>query len=152
MESMLKSMTRPADKVHMVRYADDFVITGSSKELLENRIKPAVTTFLRERGLTLSEEKTAIVSISQGFDFLGFNIHLSLKLVEGIRRESANLIEASSTGCNKAGYRAATYRQCQKYGSLANGMRSYSWIWLLMRHGNRKIIRTPSSRCSVVKR
>lgn len=37
----------------MVRYADDFVITGSSKELLENRIKPAVTTFLRERGLTL---------------------------------------------------------------------------------------------------
>ncbi|HIB1603049.1 TPA: hypothetical protein ACWV7G_005389, partial [Salmonella enterica subsp. enterica serovar Muenchen] len=42
MESMLKSMTRSADKVHMVRYADDFVITGSSKELLENRIKPAV--------------------------------------------------------------------------------------------------------------
>ncbi|EIB6554534.1 group II intron reverse transcriptase/maturase [Salmonella enterica] len=74
MESMLKSMTRPADKVHMVRYADDFVITGSSKELLENRIKPAVTIFLRERGLTLSEEKTAIVSISQGFDFLGFSI------------------------------------------------------------------------------
>lgn len=50
------------------------VITGSSKELPENRIKPVVTTFLRERGLTLSEEKTAIVSISQGFDFLGFNI------------------------------------------------------------------------------
>ncbi|EHJ4421232.1 hypothetical protein KG487_003421 [Salmonella enterica subsp. enterica serovar 4,5,12:b:-] len=74
MESMLKSITRPADKVHMVRYADDFVITGSSKELLENRIKPAVTTFLRERGLTLSEEKTAIVSISQGFDFFSFNI------------------------------------------------------------------------------
>ncbi len=58
----------------MVRYADDFVIIGSSKELLENRIKPAVTTFLRERGLTLSEEKTANVSISQGFDFLGFSI------------------------------------------------------------------------------
>lgn len=74
MESMLKSMTRPVHKVHMVRYADDFVITGNSKELLENRIKPAVTTFLRERGLTLSEEKTAIVSISQEFDFLGFNV------------------------------------------------------------------------------
>ncbi|ECA3794882.1 hypothetical protein FPE53_23885 [Salmonella enterica subsp. enterica] len=54
--------------------ATRLVITGSSTELLENRIKPAVTTFLRERGLTLSEEKTAIVSISQGFDFLGFNI------------------------------------------------------------------------------
>ncbi|WP_242688178.1 group II intron maturase-specific domain-containing protein [Photorhabdus stackebrandtii] len=74
MESMLKSITRPADKVHMIRYADDFVITGSSKEQLENHIKPAVTAFLLERGLTLSEEKTAIVSISQGFDFLGFNV------------------------------------------------------------------------------
>ncbi|EGI8395617.1 hypothetical protein NRY16_004756 [Salmonella enterica] len=83
MELMLKSMTRPADKVHMVRYADDFVITGSSKELLENRIKPAVTTFLRERGLTLSEEKTAIVSISQGFDFLGFNIRKPAALFRG---------------------------------------------------------------------
>lgn len=74
MESMLKSITRPADKVHIVRYADDFVITGNSKELLENIIKPAITGFLSERGLTLSEEKTAIVSISQGFDFLGFNV------------------------------------------------------------------------------
>lgn len=74
MESILKSITRPADKVHMVRYADDFVITGSSKEQLKNIIKPAVTGFPGERGLTLSEEKTAIVSISQGFDFLGFNV------------------------------------------------------------------------------
>lgn len=74
MESMLKSLTKPTDKVHMVRYADDFVITGSSKEQLENIIKPAVTAFLWERGLTLSEEKTSIVSITQGFDFLGFNV------------------------------------------------------------------------------
>jgi len=74
MELMLKSITKPTDKVHLVRYADDFVITSSSKEQLENIIKPAVTGFLRERGLTLSEEKTAIVSITQGFDFLGFNV------------------------------------------------------------------------------
>lgn len=74
MESLLKSITKPADKVHMIRYADDFVITGSSKEQLENIIKPAVTVFLWERGLTLSEEKTSIVSISQGVDFLGFNV------------------------------------------------------------------------------
>ncbi|MCP9270553.1 reverse transcriptase domain-containing protein, partial [Xenorhabdus sp. XENO-1] len=71
---MLKGITKPTDKVHMIRYADDFVITGRSKELLESRVKPAVTAFLLERGLTLSEEKTAIVSISQGFDFLGFNV------------------------------------------------------------------------------
>jgi len=60
-------------KVHLVRYADDFVVTGSSKELLETVVRPWIVEFLRERGLTLSEEKTRIVHIDQGFDFLGWN-------------------------------------------------------------------------------
>ncbi len=41
-------------KVNFVRYADDFIITGSSKELLENEVKPMVERFLLERGLQLS--------------------------------------------------------------------------------------------------
>jgi RNA-directed DNA polymerase len=61
-------------KINVVIYADDFVITGSSKEVLETQVKPAVEAFLRERGLTLSPEKTQITHISEGFDFLGFNI------------------------------------------------------------------------------
>ena len=61
-------------KVGLVRYADDFVITGYSRELLEDEVKPLVETFLMERGLTLSPEKTRITHISQGFDFLGQNI------------------------------------------------------------------------------
>lgn len=60
-------------KVHLVRYADDFIITGRSKEALEE-IKPLVVDFLKERGLTLSEEKTKITHIDDGFDFLGYNI------------------------------------------------------------------------------
>lgn len=60
-------------KVNVVRYADDFVITGSSKELLEEEVKPWVEGFLKERGLELSMEKTRIVHISEGFDFLGWN-------------------------------------------------------------------------------
>lgn len=60
-------------KVNLVRYADDFVVTGSSKELLETVVRPWVVEFLRERGLTLSEEKTTVVHIDQGFDFLGWN-------------------------------------------------------------------------------
>ena len=60
-------------KVNLVRYADDFVVTGSSKELLETIVRPWVVEFLHERGLTLSEEKTSIVHIEQGFDFLGWN-------------------------------------------------------------------------------
>lgn len=60
-------------KVNVVRYADDFVITGASKELLEMTIKPWVIQFLAVRGLELSQEKTRITCIDTGFDFLGWN-------------------------------------------------------------------------------
>jgi RNA-directed DNA polymerase len=61
-------------KVNLVRYADDFIITGSSRELLEQEVKPLVEQFMRERGLELSPEKTVITHINQGFDFLGQTI------------------------------------------------------------------------------
>ena len=61
-------------KVNVVRYADDFVITGTSQRLLEEEVKPLVTKFLQERGLELSQEKTRITHIADGFDFLGKNI------------------------------------------------------------------------------
>ena len=61
-------------KMNMVRYADDFIITGHSKEWLENEVKPVVVEFLAERGLVLSPEKTRITPIKEGFDFLGWNI------------------------------------------------------------------------------
>ena len=46
-------------------------LAGSSRELLEQEVKPVVEAFLRERGLTLSQEKTSITHIEDGFDFLG---------------------------------------------------------------------------------
>jgi len=61
-------------KVNFVRYADDFIITGGSKEILENEIKPAVVEFFKSRGLTLSKEKTKITHVTEGFDFLGQNV------------------------------------------------------------------------------
>ena len=61
-------------RVRLVRYADDFIITGISKELLESEVKPCVEAFLAERGLQLSQEKTKITHISEGFDFLGQNV------------------------------------------------------------------------------
>jgi RNA-directed DNA polymerase len=60
--------------VNLARFADDFVITGSSKELLETEVQPLVTQFLGERGLVLSPEKTKITHITDGFDFLGQHI------------------------------------------------------------------------------
>ncbi len=69
----LGSVKGPKAKVNLVRYADDFVVTCDSKELLETLVKPWVEQFLRERGLELSEAKTRIVHIDEGFDFLGWN-------------------------------------------------------------------------------
>jgi len=61
-------------KVNLVRYADDFIITGASRELLENEVTPVVEAFLIGRGLELSPEKTLITHIDKGFDFLGQNV------------------------------------------------------------------------------
>jgi len=74
LEDVVARITKPSDKVHVIRYADDFVVTGASREVLEHRIKPVIEAFLAERGLRLSEEKTLITSIHEGFDFLGFNV------------------------------------------------------------------------------
>jgi RNA-directed DNA polymerase len=62
------------NKVHLVRYADDFLITGISKELLRDQVQPLVAHFLKERGLELSHEKTQITHVEHGFDFLGQNV------------------------------------------------------------------------------
>jgi len=70
-------------KVHLVRYADDFIITGTSRLLLHYEVKPLVEQFLKERGLELSHEKTRITPIEDGFDFLGQTIrrHRSGKIL-----------------------------------------------------------------------
>ena len=56
------------------RTADDFIITGTSKEFLDEKVKPVLNNFLATRGLSLSDEKTRITHIEEGFDFLGFNV------------------------------------------------------------------------------
>lgn len=65
------SRFRNAHKVNFIRYADDFVITAATKEIAE-RAKQLVADFLKTRGLELSEEKTLITHIGDGFDFLGW--------------------------------------------------------------------------------
>ncbi len=62
-----------ATKVHLIRYADDFVVTGATPEVLAEA-KSIIEAFLKERGLSLSPEKTKIVHIEEGFDFLGWNV------------------------------------------------------------------------------
>jgi len=70
-----------AAKVNLVRYADDFIITGSSRELLENEVQPLVERFLATRGLVLSESKTKVTHVTEGFDFLGWNVRLMNRML-----------------------------------------------------------------------
>ena len=58
-------------KVNLVRYADDFIVTAATKEIAEEA-KELIREFLKTRGLELSEEKTAITHINDGFDMLGW--------------------------------------------------------------------------------
>lgn len=57
----------------LVRYADDFAIFSETQEdaLVA---KKQINDWLNTRGLQISEEKTRIVHITEGFDFLGFNV------------------------------------------------------------------------------
>ncbi|MBL0942257.1 MAG: group II intron reverse transcriptase/maturase [Alphaproteobacteria bacterium] len=74
LEEALKKATSGKDKVNGIFYADDFIITGASKEVLEHKVMPLVVSFLKERGLELSSEKTLITHVDKGFDFLGFHV------------------------------------------------------------------------------
>ena len=56
-----------------MRYADDFVCFCETKEDAE-QVLEILTAWLKERALTLSQEKTRIVHLTEGFNFLGYHI------------------------------------------------------------------------------
>ena len=60
--------------ISVIRYADDFIISAPSKEILVQYVLPKLTEALRNRGLSLNQAKTHIVHREQGFNFLGFHI------------------------------------------------------------------------------
>jgi len=87
-------------KVHFVRYADDFIVTCANRDFLENEIKPRVSKFLAQRGLELSEEKSKITHINDGFDFLGFNVRkYKNKCLTKPKKDSVKSIYSSIREC-----------------------------------------------------
>ena len=57
----------------LIRYADDFVVhCHSRQEALE--VKARLAEWLAPRGLAFNEDKTKVVSLDEGYDFLGFNV------------------------------------------------------------------------------
>lgn len=79
-------------KLHVIRYADDFIVTCASKELLEDHIYPTIVSFLDARGLNMKKSKTRIINILEGFDFLGFNIR---RFTINTRRNRFNKLQKS---------------------------------------------------------
>jgi len=103
--------TKRQAKLHLIRFADDFVITGSNKALLSEDIEPGVVAFMAERGLSLSAEKTKLTDIEEGFDFLGQNVRKhngkliikpSQRSIKAILTKIRRIIKANP--CASAGY------------------------------------------------
>ncbi len=72
LQSVIQKAAKKASvRANLIRYADDFIVNCNSRTALQSCIKPAIEDFLKPRGLMLSEEKTMITHINEGFDFLG---------------------------------------------------------------------------------
>jgi len=110
LENVLSALDKRGNKINFVRYADDWICTAASKQILEEEVLSTVNNFLKERGLELSTEKTKITHIDEGFDFLGFNLRkykgkLLIKpakkgiktFLEGVQ-ETIHLMRAKSAG------------------------------------------------------
>ena len=158
MEAAVRAVAGPRDKVHFIRYADDFVVTGATRELLEQKVKPALTGFLAERGLRLSEQKTVLTHISEGFDFLGHTVRKyedtllitpAKSKVEVMRKKIGELIHSAVGLTQEALLRqlnprlqgwANYYRNGaskQTFGALDYYVNGRLWRWLERRHPNK---------------
>ena len=145
------------NKVNLVRYADDLVVTGTDESVLEEA-RSLIEAFLMERGLSLSHEKTRIVHIDDGFDFLGwtlrkykgkFLIKPSKKNVQALSRKIRETIKEAQTAKQETviarlnpiirGW--ANYHQNQVAKKTFNKIDAYTWRrlwqWACRRHPNK---------------
>lgn len=144
-------------KVHVVRFADDFIVTSSDRETLEE-IKLMIEDFLLERGLTLSKEKTVITHIDEGFDFLGWNfrkfkgkliIKPSHKSMCKITRKISSIIKDNQTAKQEdlirklneviIGWADYHHSTCAKksYSTIDHRTWEMLWKWAKRRHPNK---------------
>jgi RNA-directed DNA polymerase len=147
-------------KINVIRYADDFIITGESKHLLECNVKPAIESFLKHRGLRLSEAKTRITHINRGFDFLSQNIRkYNDKLLIKPSKDSIRSLQSNIDLMIRRCQGAATEVLIRALNPILRGWVNYHrhvvakrscyaihnylfrklWKWIRRRHGNKNI-------------
>jgi len=145
-------------RVNFIRYADDFIITGNSKELLENEVKPLVESFLKERGLELSPEKTKVTHIDEGFNFLGWNFRkYDSKLLIKPSKNSIKNVLGKVKGILNSNKNAKTENVINLLNPVITGWANYhkgtvaketfsyvdhqiwikTWQWAVRRHPNK---------------
>ena len=140
-----------------VRYADDFIATARRKEDLQ-ALLPVIEEWLSERGMMLHPEKTKIVHIQDGFDFLGFNIrqYRGTCLVRPQKEKVFELLQRIRLWLRKhpavkpeevvqylnpilrgwvGYYRHASSKQVFDY--IKHQLRMAIWKWCLRRHPNK---------------
>ena len=117
---------RAKTKVNLVRYADDFIITANTKETAIE-IKSLVRDFLQSRGLTLSEEKTLITYIDDGFNFLGWTFKkFKNKLIVKPSKESIkNVTKKCSTIILREGKASTQQDLIRRLNQVLNGWSNY---------------------------
>jgi RNA-directed DNA polymerase len=103
-----------------------FIITGSSRQLLEEEVKPVIQRFLTERGLTLSPDKTRVTHIDQGFDFLGQNLRkYKGKLLIKPARKSIKALLRKVRGVVKANAQATAGHLILQLNPILRGWANY---------------------------
>jgi RNA-directed DNA polymerase len=129
LEPLLKQSfpSKSGKLIHLIRYADDFVITGATKTVLQNEVMPLIQAFLQERGLTLSPGKTTITHINDGFDFLGQNIrkYRSKLLIKPSRKSQRTLLQKVRTIIKTEGQYLSAYGLLMKLNPVIRGWANY---------------------------
>ena len=117
---------RAKTKVNLVRYADDFIVTANSKEIAEE-VQSLISDFLKDRGLELSDEKTTIAHIDEGFDFLGWTFRkFKDKLITKPSKNSIKtLIRKLSTIVLKEGKAHRQVDIIRRLNSIIRGWTNY---------------------------
>lgn len=126
LERAIKSLFPKKTKIHVVRYADDFVVVAESEMILQQQVKPVIERFLQERGLVLSPEKTLITHIRKGFDFLGKNIRkFGDKLLVQPSKEAVKSFTTKARDLIRGMRGQAAKQLIIKFNQIARGWSSY---------------------------